>query len=378
MMSRSADGTRRSSWLTPLVIGTAFLVDLLVVADINVAVFYAVAVVMAARSGSLRFLTSVAVLSLALLLLAILFGPAATESGAPEVLWLNRVLTLTIIIVIALLAHSLMRRTSELIDARSRLEAQVDERSRRLEAEAKAREELEHRLSHATQLEALGRMSGEAAHDLRNVLTAVTGNLDLLSRRLKDQPHLQRYVERADQGAQRAADQAERMLSLVRQRRSQPEPVSMAEMLDGMRDMLAQAVGTQVRLVCSVDDGAAVHADRQQLELALLNLCVNARDAMPSGGTLEVCVRKDSPRFTLIQVRDEGTGMNEETRRRAAEAFYTTKEEGRGTGLGLATVSDFVSKAGGRLKIDSAPGAGTRISFWLPVQAPSSGNKRLA
>jgi signal transduction histidine kinase/ActR/RegA family two-component response regulator len=275
-------------------------------------------------------------------------------------------------------------------------------RRRQYEARARLRElnqlaaDLEHRveqrtaehaiavaqLHEAQKLETLGQLTGGVAHDFNNLLTPITGALDLLQRKYGDSdPRSQRLLSNALQAADRAKTLLQRLLGFARRQALNPQPVDIGALLTGMRDLIASSVGPtiEVRLRC---DGPTICAqvDPNQLELAILNLAVNARDAMPDGGRLTILAEevamgpRSEPRLTpglyiRVSVIDAGSGMDPQTASRAIEPFYTTKEFGRGTGLGLSMVHGLAAQLGGGFELTSAVGEGTRVDLYLPVAA---------
>ena len=235
-------------------------------------------------------------------------------------------------------------------------------------------------LLQSQKMEAIGKLTGGVAHDFNNLLTVVMGSLDLLRRHLpNDDPRIARLLDNAMQGAQRGATLTQRMLAFARRQALDPRPVDLGDLVGGMSDLLQRSVGTSV----TVRTGLApaldpVLADPQQLETALLNLAINARDAMPSGGTLTVSALNEAwpgdavlpaGRYVRLVVQDTGKGMDAATLSRAAEPFFTTKGPGKGTGLGLSMVHGMTEQLGGRFRLRSRLGEGTAAELWLPVAA---------
>ena len=260
--------------------------------------------------------------------------------------------------------------------ARSRadLENAVVDRTRQLMA-------AEAQLRQAQKMEAVGQLTGGIAHDFNNMLAVVIGALDLLERRIaKGRSDVERYVEAARDGAMRAAALTQRLLSFSRQTALDPAPVDINALIAGMTDMLSRTLGEEVRVDTNLSDEAwVVTADRSQLENAIVNLAVNARDAMPRGGTLTIATGNQSldvgaareagvaaGDFVRIVVTDTGEGMDAGTAARAFDPFFTTKSVGKGTGLGLSQVFGFVHQSGGHVTLDSTPGKGTSIVILLP------------
>ena len=240
-------------------------------------------------------------------------------------------------------------------------------------AEGRRAEEM---LRQSQKMEAIGQLTGGIAHDFNNLLTAVIGNLDMIRTRAAGNDRLQRMADNALEAARKGAKLSSQLLAFSRSQRMNVGPVDLAQLLSGMSGLLAQSVGPSVRVDVYVDEDARfVISDGNQLELALLNLAVNARDAMPEGGTLTITARHaEDPERRLphveLAVTDTGSGMTEEVRARAIEPFYTTKPTGQGTGLGLSQVYAVTRESGGSLTIDSEPGRGTTVRMMLPAGAP--------
>ena len=240
-------------------------------------------------------------------------------------------------------------------------------------AEGRRAEEM---LRQSQKMEAIGQLTGGIAHDFNNLLTAVIGNLDMIRTRAAGNDRLQRMADNALEAARKGAKLSSQLLAFSRSQRMNVGPVDLAQLLSGMSGLLAQSVGPSVRVDVYVDEDARfVISDGNQLELALLNLAVNARDAMPEGGTLTIKARHaEDPERRLphveLAVTDTGSGMTEEVRARAIEPFYTTKPTGQGTGLGLSQVYAVTRESGGSLTIDSEPGRGTTVRMMLPAGAP--------
>jgi signal transduction histidine kinase/CheY-like chemotaxis protein len=238
------------------------------------------------------------------------------------------------------------------------------------------RRRAEEMLRQSQKMEAIGQLTGGIAHDFNNLLTAVIGNLDMIRTRAAGNDRLQRMADNALEAARKGAKLSSQLLAFSRSQRMDVGPVDLAQLLGGMSGLLAQSVGPSVRVEVRVDEDARfVVSDANQLELALLNLAVNARDAMPEGGTLTITARsvEDAERrlpHVELAVTDTGSGMTEEVRARAIEPFYTTKPTGQGTGLGLSQVYAVARESGGSLTIDSEPGRGTTVRIMLHAGAP--------
>ena len=235
-------------------------------------------------------------------------------------------------------------------------------------------------LRQSQKMEAVGQLTGGIAHDFNNLLQIVVGNLELVLRRLpEDQARIRRAVNNAMLGAQRAATLTQRLLAFSRRQPLQPKPLELNALVQGMLDLMRRTLGEAVRIETALADGLwVVEVDANQLENALLNLAVNARDAMPMGGTLTIGTAngvidgaepgfETSPGdYVVLTVSDTGTGMSQATMARVFEPFFTTKEAGKGTGLGLSMVYGFVKQSGGHLQIESELGQGTRLTLFLP------------
>jgi signal transduction histidine kinase/ActR/RegA family two-component response regulator len=268
------------------------------------------------------------------------------------------------------LEHEVSSRTGELVEANARLVA-----------EAEQRERVEQQLRQAQKMEAVGQLTGGIAHDFNNLLAVITGNLDLLVRRVQmGRPNIERFAENALEAASRAAALTHRLLAFSRQQPLTPEPVDANKLVAGMSELLLRALGEGVEIETVLAGGLwRTHADPNQLENAVLNLAVNARDAMPNGGklTIETCnshidelysVEHGIPagQYVLLAVTDTGEGMTPGTIARAFEPFFTTKGPSQGTGLGLSQVYGFVRQSGGHVKIYSEPHQGTTLKIYLP------------
>lgn len=240
-----------------------------------------------------------------------------------------------------------------------------------------ARKRAEEQLRQAQKMEAVGQLTGGVAHDFNNLLTPVIGSLDLLRRKLADDPRSVRLLEGAAHAADRAATLVQRLLAFARRQELRPEPTDVALLVDNLMALLERSVGPGVRVeVAASADAPPAMVDANQLELALLNLAVNARDAMPGGGRLRIeldrAVSETGAPMVRLAVVDEGVGMDEATLARAVEPFFSTKRLGEGTGLGLSMVHGLAAQSGGRLELHSRPGEGVRAELWLPAaEAPA-------
>ena len=240
------------------------------------------------------------------------------------------------------------------------------------------RRRAEEALRQTQKIEAIGHLTGGVAHDFNNLLAVVIGNLDLLRKRMVDaEPRQMRLLENALEGANRGASLTQRLLAFARRQDLRLEPVDVAQLVHGMSELLQRSLGPMVQVETRFPlTLPAARADAHQLELAVLNLGVNARDAMPDGGTLEIGAALEllSERdglapgtYVKLTLTDHGSGMDAETLARATEPFYTTKGTGKGTGLGLSMVQGLAAQSGGRLVLRSSLGQGTTAELWLPV-----------
>jgi signal transduction histidine kinase len=245
--------------------------------------------------------------------------------------------------------------------------------SREAEAE-RARAESEQRLRRAQRLEAIGTLAGGIAHDFNNLMTAVIGYSDLLLMQLEDDDESRRAkVDAIRDSALRAADLTRQLLAFGRRQMLKPEDVDLRGVVERMNSLLHRLIGEDILLETLFGaDEVIVGADRSQLEQVVMNLAVNARDAMRGGGTLRIAVVSDGD-FAILSVVDDGEGMDEDTLDRIYEPFFTTKPMGEGTGLGLSTVYGIVGQSGGTIDVESAPGRGTRFAVRLPLARPAEG-----
>ena len=270
--------------------------------------------------------------------------------------------------------------------AAAELERLVTERTADLErANSQLREEIAGReraqaaLLQAQKIEALGQLVGGVAHDFNNLLMAIIGNLDLLSKKLGEDARLHRLLDGAMEGARRGATLTQRLLAFARKQELKAQATDVRSLVEDMIGLIDRSVGPMVRIELHAEDKMpVVDVDPNQLEMALLNLAVNARDAMIAGGVLtiglsEQIVEVDDQlgvqpgRYVVLSVRDTGEGMDTETLARAVEPFFSTKGVGKGTGLGLSMVFGLAQQSGGALLLESAPSSGTTARLWLPV-----------
>ncbi|MCQ4331847.1 MHYT domain-containing protein [Stutzerimonas stutzeri] len=230
-------------------------------------------------------------------------------------------------------------------------------------------------LRQAQKLEAVGKLTGGIAHDFNNLLAVIGGNLELLRKRLpSDTPRVGSLVENALLATQRGTSLVQRMLAFARKQELNPSSVVLHDVVLNMRELLQRSVTANISIETRFPLSLPpAYVDGNQLEMVLINLVVNARDAMPGGGTIciEGQLREAEQQYVALIVRDTGTGMSPETLTRATEPFFTTKGPGKGTGLGLSMAHGLAEQSGGRLEIESAPDRGTTIELWLPLGVAS-------
>jgi signal transduction histidine kinase len=272
------------------------------------------------------------------------------------------------------LEERVLERTVELRRFNEELEQRIEERTHE-------RETALAQLFEAQKMDTIGQLTGGVAHDFNNLLMAVLGSLTLLEKRLPDDPQCRRLLQNAVQGAQRGAALTQRLLAFSRRQELKPEAVDLGALVSGMEELLKRALGHAIELKCTFpEELPPVLVDANQLELALLNLALNARDAMPNGGRLTITAVGESKdesgagpdsrlplgEYLRISIADTGIGMDEQTLAKATDPFFTTKGPGKGTGLGLSMVHGLAAQSGGLLRIDSAPNVGTTVQLWLP------------
>jgi len=263
------------------------------------------------------------------------------------------------------------RLIGSLKDLNSELEARVVQRTAELERSHEA-------LRQTQKMETVGKLTGNVAHDFNNLLTPIIGSIELVLHRGPTDARSEHLLSRAMEAAERAQLLVQRLLSFARQQPLRPVALDLRKRVDDMQDLLSSTAGPRIRLESNLPQNLPfVLADGNQLDLAILNLAVNARDAMPDGGSLKISAKSltekdDRPKsvpegeFISLSISDTGIGMDSETAARAIEPFFTTKGLGEGTGLGLSMAEGLLAQLGGRLIIDSKPGEGTTVSLFLP------------
>ncbi len=273
------------------------------------------------------------------------------------------------------------QRTAQLQETNRRLETEIAERK---QAEFALRES-QHMVLRQERLAAVGQLSAGVAHDFNNIMTVIHGHASLLLLGKKVLIAAHEPLREIEKAAMRAAKLTQQLLAFSRKQAMQPRPVNLGEIAGGMAAMLERAIGEHIRLrVTAMPNSPAVHADVSMIEQVLMNLAVNARDAMPDGGTLSISVETVSigveeaarhpdacvGNFVCLGVRDTGLGMDEQTLAHIFEPFFTTKDVGKGTGLGLATVYGIVRQHQGWIEVQSQPGQGTTFKVFFPTSQP--------
>jgi signal transduction histidine kinase len=266
------------------------------------------------------------------------------------------------------LERRVQERTAALAEMNTLLEQRVEERTNEREAALAQVHEMQ-------KMESLGQLTGGLAHDFNNLLMGVMGCLDYLSKKQFDDQRAERYLKAARESTERGAALTKRLLAFARRQELRPQSVNLHQLVNGMIEMLERSLGPTVRIELHFDPKIPnIRVDANQLELALLNLCLNARDAMADGGHLRISARRAAAdahdgggRLVRLSVEDSGVGMDEATLKRCAEPFFTTKGLGKGTGLGLSSVHGLAVQSGGRMEIHSVIGQGTTVDLLLPV-----------
>jgi signal transduction histidine kinase/CheY-like chemotaxis protein len=267
------------------------------------------------------------------------------------------------------LEHRIEERTAELAQANDRLMREITERERTQIA-----------LVQAQKMEAIGRLTGGIAHDFNNLLNVVLGNVDLIDR-LSTDDRIKRMAATARKSTQRGAKLTGQLLAFSRNQNLNLQAIDLMQVMEGARDLLSASIGADVEIHFEIEpDLPLVKADLNQIELAVLNLAINSRDAMPSGGVLTIrCGSRDAPaellpegRYAVISVSDNGQGIKPEIITKVFDPFFTTKPLGKGTGLGLSQVYGIARQSGGTARIESTPGSGTTVEIWLPLAEVSA------
>jgi PAS domain S-box-containing protein len=287
--------------------------------------------------------------------------------------------------------HELKQAEQALVEFNTNLEAKVAERTAELEAAMEQRQRTEEALRQSQKMDAVGQLTGGIAHDFNNMLTGIIGSLEMMKRRLGAGriDDLGRFMEAAHVSAQRAASLTHRLLAFSRRQSLNDKPIDVNELVQSLEDFLRRSLGERIELrIHTAAQLPAARADASQLESALVNLAINARDAMPDGGRLTIVTelvnldRRDPHvdgslhpgAYVALSVRDTGVGMTPDTLSKAFDPFFTTKPIGQGTGLGLSMVYGFARQSGGDARISSVPGRGTTVELLLPLAGEDAGD----
>jgi len=245
-------------------------------------------------------------------------------------------------------------------------------------------------LFQAQKMQAIGQLSGGIAHDFNNLLTVILGNLEIVRKRVADDPKVMRLIDNATQGALRGVSLTQRMLAFARRQELKYESVDIPGLIEGISGLLRSSLGPAVQLETRFSPGLVpVMADNNQLELAVLNLATNARDAMPHGGKIVISAQTEEVhdhsalslapgQYVCMSIADTGEGMDAGTLASAMDPFFTTKGVGKGTGLGLSMVHGFIEQLGGRFILKSKAGSGTRAELWIPAATTASVDTKVA
>jgi signal transduction histidine kinase len=260
------------------------------------------------------------------------------------------------------LERRVQERTAALAEMNTQLEQRVEQRTNEREAALAQVHEMQ-------KMESLGQLTGGLAHDFNNLLMGVMGCLDYLSKKQFDDARAERYLKAARESTERGAALTKRLLAFARRQELRPQSVDVRQLVHDMLEMLERSLGPTIRIDLHFDPNIPnIRVDANQLELALLNLCLNARDAMPNGGNLRISAHGGlADGLVRLSVEDSGIGMDDATLKRCAEPFFTTKGLGKGTGLGLSSVHGLAVQSGGRMEISSTVGRGTKVDLLLPV-----------
>ncbi|HEX5279725.1 MAG TPA: ATP-binding protein [Micropepsaceae bacterium] len=358
--------------------------------EFTVAILYASSVVAAGWARSRMFLWLIVLLSVALTYAGLAFGPSPPD-GLLGAFYINRSFVAFGLFIIGAIVHQRMdaveqaekarddqlSQNEKLLEAHQELRRTKDELEDRVRHEVAHRLEIERSLQQAQKMEAIGQLAGGIAHDFNNVLTTVIANLELIRARCLDSDPARRLADNALLGAKQGASFTKQLLGFARRHPMVPELAGMDRILTEIVTLAGPVMPPKIELCTETSAGIGeIFVDCAQLESALLNLVINARDAMPDGGRITLCAENISVEkstvdfgsgdYVHLSVIDTGCGMTPEVMARAFEPMFTTKSAGKGTGLGLAMVYAFAKQCGGVARIESAAGRGTTVHLYLP------------
>ena len=364
--------------------------DFSVPGEYNVAILYGSSVVASGWARSPRFLWFTLVVSVALTYAGLAFGPQP-PAGLLGAFYINRSLVAAGLVAIASIVHQRMQMRNrmetahdlelsqnqklfEAHEALSRLNEVLEERVRQ---EVNRRLEIEQSLHQAQKMEAIGQLAGGIAHDFNNMLTAVMANVEMIRARCGEDDPCRRLAENALLGARQAASFTKQLLGFARRQQIEPEIVEVAGVVQDLMRLARHVLPGAIELSTAIStDVWQIYTDPAQLKSALLNLVINARDAMPDGGRITMAAQNTTITadagdltcrdYVRLSVIDTGSGMMPDVLVRAFEPLFTTKAAGKGTGLGLSMVYGFAKQSGGSARIESAPGRGTTVHIYLP------------
>ncbi len=277
------------------------------------------------------------------------------------------------------LLRALAAERTALAELTGTLEQRVEQATAQLRAEVATREKTQSQLLQAQKMESVGQLTGGIAHDFNNLLMAIMGSLEILRKRMPEEAGIRRLIDGAMQAATRGASLTQRMLAFARQQELHTSSADMGELILGMQELLHRSIGPQITLRIHVEEQLPpAQVDAHQVELAMLNLVINARDAMPGGGSIDIrldseeitplnSARLQPGRYLRVRIIDSGVGMDAETLSKAIEPFFSTKAAGKGTGLGLSMTHGLAEQLGGALTLASEVGKGTTVTLWLPA-----------
>lgn len=358
----------------------AFL-DFTLPGEITVAILYSSSVVVAGWTRSTRFLWFTTFVCVALTYAGLDFGPQPPKPLL-SAFYVNRSFVAFGLLVVAVLVHWRIRQHGVLRRAQYALHRANEELENRVTSEVSRRIEVEQSLYQSQKMEAIGQLAGGIAHDFNNILTSMVGNLEMIRARCPEDDPRSRFAENALLGAKQGTSPTRQLLGFARRQTTHPGVIEVERALGEALKLARPVMPEKIQLSAEVDPGVwQVNVDHAQFESALLNLIINARDAMPHGGLIKLVAHNmaitqsetDLPHgnYVRISVSDSGCGMSPETIARAFEPLFTTKPLGKGTGLGLSMVLSFAKQCGGTAKIESELGHGTTVHVYVPQCRPA-------